>query len=122
MPAPVPPFSQWRRAVIIGRYPGGCRFTDWQSQPRGSWVGRDDQVFLVSLHDARAQLHRLVERAVAGEEIIITRNGRPAARLVSYAPLQQRRVFGRMRGRIRVAEDFDAPLPPDVLATFDSPD
>ena len=72
----------------------------------------------VNIHEAKTHLSRLVERAEAGEEIVIARSGRPVARLVPYAATAPRRTFGRMRGKIRVADDFDAPLPDDVLEQF----
>jgi antitoxin (DNA-binding transcriptional repressor) of toxin-antitoxin stability system len=62
-------------------------------------------------------ISQLVDRAEAGEEIIIARGGRPAARLVPFRAAVVERKPGRMRGRIRVAADFDAPLPPHL---FDS--
>jgi prevent-host-death family protein len=72
----------------------------------------------VNIHQAKTHLSRLVERAEAGEEIVIARSGRPVARLVPYARPEQRRNFGRMHGLIRISDDFDAPLPNDLLAGF----
>ena len=73
----------------------------------------------VNVHEAKTQLSRLLERVEAGEEIVIARGGKPVARLV---PLERGpRDLGRMRGRIVVGDDFDAPLPPDVLAGFVDP-
>jgi prevent-host-death family protein len=65
----------------------------------------------VNIYDAKTRLSQLVERAEAGEEIIIARGGRPAARLVPFRAAAVQRKPGRMRGRIRVERDFDAPLP-----------
>jgi len=61
---------------------------------------------------------RFVARAEAGEEIVIARSGRPVARLVSFDAPSEARTSGRMRGRIRIADDIDKPLPDDVLADF----
>ena len=69
----------------------------------------------VNIHEAKTHLSRLVERAEHGEEIIIARSGRPVARLVPLEWQERPRVFGRMRGKIRVADDFDAPLPDEIL-------
>ena len=72
----------------------------------------------VNLYDAKTNLSELVDRAAAGEEVIIAKAGRPVARLV---PLKVReRVPGRGKGRVRIADDFDAPLPDDVLRDFES--
>ena len=72
----------------------------------------------VNIHQAKTHLSRLVERAASGEEIIIARSGRPVARLVPLAGAGKRRTFGRMRGKIQIGDDFDAPLPEDVLTGF----
>ncbi len=74
---------------------------------------------VVNMHEAKTQLSRLVERAAAGEEIIIARAGKPVARLVAFNSRLKPREFGRMAGRIHIADDFDAPLPDDVLRAFD---
>jgi prevent-host-death family protein len=72
----------------------------------------------VNIHQAKTHLSRLVERAAAGEEIIIAKSGRPVARLVALQDDMSPRVFGTMRGKIRIADDFDDPLPPELLAHF----
>ncbi|HEX7708337.1 MAG TPA: type II toxin-antitoxin system prevent-host-death family antitoxin [Thermoanaerobaculia bacterium] len=64
----------------------------------------------VNIYDAKTRLSQLVERAEAGEEIIIARGGRPVARLVPFR-ITVDRTPGRMRGKVRVGRDFDAPLP-----------
>ena len=65
----------------------------------------------VNMHEAKTHLSRLVEEAAAGQEIIIARNGRPVARLVALSTEPQTpRVFGQMKGKIQIADDFDAPL------------
>ena len=72
----------------------------------------------VNLYDAKTNLSQLVERAAAGEEIIIAKAGRPMARLV---PLQARvlpRVPGLLKGKITLGADFDAPLPDDMMRVF----
>jgi prevent-host-death family protein len=73
---------------------------------------------VVNIHQAKTHLSRLVERAAAGEEIVIAKSGKPIARLVPFTDDRSPRLPGSMRGRIRVAEDFDAPLPPEILAGF----
>jgi prevent-host-death family protein len=72
----------------------------------------------VNIHQAKTHLSRLVERAAGGEEIIIAKSGRPVARLVALQDDMSPRVFGSMRGKIRIADDFDDPLPPEMLAYF----
>ena len=62
----------------------------------------------VNVHEAKTTLSRLLERAEAGEEIVIARAGKPVARLVPYASERPKRVFGRLRGQIVMHGDFDA--------------
>ncbi len=71
----------------------------------------------VNIYTAKTRLSRLIDRAMAGEEIVITRHGKPVARLVSAKPAREPRKLGLLRGCIRIAEDFDAPLPEDLLKT-----
>ncbi len=68
----------------------------------------------IDLSDAKTQLSHLVERAAAGEEIIITKAGRPMARLGPLKPAVVRRP-GLLKGKIVIGPDFDAPLPTDIL-------
>ena len=72
---------------------------------------------LMSLYDAKTQLSSLVEQAAAGAEIVITKNGRPRAKLVAYRQATRRKP-GRAKGKIWMSADFDAPLPKDVLDAF----
>ena len=72
----------------------------------------------VALYDAKTNLSALVDRAAAGAPSVSTRPGKPRARLAPLAPepIARRRALGR--GQWEVADDFDAPLPPDVLDDF----
>ena len=63
---------------------------------------------IVNVHAAKTNLSRLLERAEAGEEIVIGRAGRPIARLVPYVAERPKRIFGRLRGQIVIHGDFDA--------------
>ncbi len=64
---------------------------------------------MVNVHDAKTtHLSRLVDRAGAGEEIVVARAGRTIAHPVALLPEAQRRVPGRLRGRIAIADDFDS--------------
>ncbi|OXJ22524.1 type II toxin-antitoxin system prevent-host-death family antitoxin [Burkholderia sp. HI2714] len=73
----------------------------------------------VNIHDAKTNFSRLVDAAASGEEIVIAKAGKPAARLVPLEPLKPKRRFGGLKGRVEIADDFDAPLPDDVLASFE---
>ncbi len=73
---------------------------------------------MVNIHEAKTHLSRLVLRAQAGEEIIISRGGKPVARLVGLEPASVR-ALGRDRGLFTVPEDFNEPLDPGVLDDFE---
>ena len=77
-------------------------------------------MFTVNIHEAKTQFSKLIARVAAGEEIVIARGGTPVARLVAVREPMVKRVSGRDRGLFSVPEDFDAPLPEDVLAEFES--
>ena len=76
----------------------------------------------VDIHEAEIQLSRLVEEAEGGEDIIIARAGKPVARLTRIAPMASRRRLGVLDGKFRIPEDFDAPLPDEVIAAFEGRD
>jgi prevent-host-death family protein len=70
------------------------------------------------MHEAKTNLSQLVERAEAGEEIVIARNGKPVARLVPVISSNSLgAVYGTLRGQIQIAEDFDE-LPDDIADAF----
>jgi prevent-host-death family protein len=71
-----------------------------------------------NIAEAKARLPELVQRAARGEEIIIARNGEPQVRLVPFSTPTPR-TPGRGVGEWTVAEDFNAPLPPELLEAFE---
>jgi len=72
----------------------------------------------VNIHDAKTRLSQLVERVEAGEEIVIARAGRPVARLAPLRSRKARRKLGLLDGCFRIPDDFNAPLPDEVLRRF----
>lgn len=73
----------------------------------------------VNSHDARAHLSRLPERGASGQETIIAKAGTAVARRVSLDALREKRRLGRLRGQLRVPDDFDKPLTTAELAPFE---
>jgi prevent-host-death family protein len=73
----------------------------------------------VNIHQAKTQLSKLIERVSAGEEIVIAKGGKPVARLAPLARRTKPRKPGALKGKIRIAEDFDAPLPDELLDLFE---
>jgi prevent-host-death family protein len=76
-----------------------------------------DAVTAVGVHEAKTHFSQLLRRVAAGEQIEIRSGGRPVARLVPVDTPRQRQL-GYDRGRFELPDDFDAPLPPDVIAGF----
>src|SRR5215813_11585985 len=74
----------------------------------------------VNVHEAKTHLSRLLKRVAAGEEITISRAGIPVARLIAAAPTGGTRPLGMDRGKIWIADDFDAP-DPELEALFYAP-
>jgi antitoxin (DNA-binding transcriptional repressor) of toxin-antitoxin stability system len=72
----------------------------------------------VGVHEAKTHLSRLLEDVAGGEEVLITRRGKVVATL-GPPPVRDGRVFGIDRGRLWVSEDFDAPLPDDLLEALE---
>jgi prevent-host-death family protein len=74
----------------------------------------------VNLYEAKTQLSKLVDLASSGTDVVIARAGKPVARLTSLTTKEKRLIgFGALEGQGWIAEDFDAPLPDEILALFE---
>jgi prevent-host-death family protein len=73
----------------------------------------------VNTHEAKTQLSRLLRRVAAGEEIIIANRGVPVARLVPVSTKEPKRKLGIYGDSIKISDDFDAPLPDEILDLFE---
>jgi len=73
----------------------------------------------VNIYEAKTKLSQLVDKAATGEDVVVSRNGKPVARITRLEPPKRRVRFGVLKGKIRIASDFDAPLPDEVLAGFE---
>jgi prevent-host-death family protein len=73
----------------------------------------------VNIYEAKTQLSKLVDLAASGTDVVIARAGKPVARLTSLKKEKRPIVFGLLEGQGWIAEDFDAPLPDEVLAEFE---
>jgi len=72
----------------------------------------------VNVHEAKTHFSKLLERVALGEEVIIAKAGKPVARLVAIKSRQGKRALGLAKGQIFIAEDFDAPLAPEIEEEF----
>lgn len=73
---------------------------------------------IVNVHEAKTHLSRLLDEVARGDEVVIAKAGKPVARLTAIAA-PGKRALGADRGRVLIAEDFDAPLPEELLADFE---
>lgn len=73
----------------------------------------------ITIHGAKTTLSQLIERAHAGEDVVIARGRVPVARLVPIVGEPPRRQPGTLRGKVKVTKAFFEPLPPDELAAWD---
>ena len=73
----------------------------------------------VNIHEAKTNLSQLLSRAALGEDIVIAKAGKPIVRLVPIEEPSQERVLGQDEGLFVVPEDFNDPLPEDILSAFE---
>jgi prevent-host-death family protein len=73
---------------------------------------------LVNIQEAKTHLSRLLEEAVAGQDIVIAKAGRPYVKLTPCLPEQMPRALGGWKGRVEIADDFDE-ASPDLLRLFE---
>ena len=73
----------------------------------------------INIHEAKTHLSRLVDEVSAGEELTIAKAGKPLARLVPIKPAKRVRKPGFLKGKMRIANDFDAPLPSELIDAFE---
>lgn len=73
----------------------------------------------VNIHEAKTNLSRLVDEVANGAEVVIAKSGKPVAKLVPLAKNRPVRKPGLLKGKIRIADDFDAPLPKELLRAFE---
>ena len=76
----------------------------------------------VNIHEAKTHLSRLLDEVSRGEEVTIAKAGKPIARLVPVTSSRPTRTPGFLRGKIRMSDDFDAPLPDDIQRSFEGAD
>ena len=73
----------------------------------------------VNVHEAKTHLSRLLARVEKGEEIVISKGGKPVARLIPIDEKPAARVAGSAKGKVFITADFDAPLPETIMELFE---
>lgn len=74
---------------------------------------------VINIHEAKTHLSKIVDEVAAGAEVIIAKAGKPMARLSPIEPPVRPKKLGLLKGRIKVPDDFNAPLDDDVIAAFE---
>lgn len=74
---------------------------------------------VVNIHEAKTHFSKLVDAVIHGKEIVIAMAGKPIAKLCPIGKRNKRR-FGRLKGKIKIAKDFDSQLPDDIINAFES--
>lgn len=74
---------------------------------------------IINIHEAKTHLSRIVDDVAAGAEVIIAKAGKPMARLSPMTGTVKAKRLGLLKGKIAVPDDFNSPLPGDVLASFE---
>jgi len=73
----------------------------------------------INIHQAKTNLSRLIERVQQGEEIVISKSGKPVAKLTGLGHQPKPRTLGLLKGKFKISADFDEPLSEDVLRAFE---
>lgn len=77
------------------------------------------QMHMVNMHEAKTHFSKLVDSVLHGGEVIIAMAGKPVAKLSPISKTKKRRL-GCLKGKMKIAKDFDAPLPEDLLSDFET--
>ncbi len=73
---------------------------------------------VVNIHEAKTTLSQLLEAVLAGEDVVISKAGTPLARLIPYSTQKKPRSPGFWKDQVTMADDFEEPLPPEILEGF----
>jgi len=74
---------------------------------------------IINIHEAKTHLSRIIDEVAAGAEVIIAKAGKPMARLIPLTGIPRAKKLGLLKGKIKVPDDFNAPLSEDVMADFE---
>jgi prevent-host-death family protein len=73
----------------------------------------------VNIYDAKTRLSQLVDTAAAGQDVVVSRNGKPLVRITRLEDSKRSITFGVLKGKLKIPADFDAPLAAAALADFE---
>ena len=72
----------------------------------------------INIYEAKSKLSKLINQVIAGEEVIVAKSGKPVAKIVPFEKPTQNRKPGSAKGKLIISDDFDSPLPDDILQGF----
>jgi len=72
----------------------------------------------INIHEAKTHFSKIINQVLKGQEVVIARDGKPLVVLVPYTAEENKRRGGQLKGLIEISDDFDAPLPADILKQF----
>ncbi len=75
---------------------------------------------IINVHEAKTHLSRLIHKVLQGEEVIIAKKGKPLVRMVPFVQARQKRIPGLSKGSIQMRENFDEPLPDEIIRAFET--
>lgn len=75
---------------------------------------------VINIHEAKTHLSRIIDEVAEGSEVVIAKAGKPMARLNPVTPVTRPKKLGLLKGKIKVPDDFNAPLDPDVIGRFEN--
>lgn len=73
----------------------------------------------VNIYEAKTRLSQLVDKAASGQDVVVSRNGKPLVRITQLIQPERVVKFGLLKGKVKLAADFNSPLPAEVLASFE---
>jgi prevent-host-death family protein len=72
----------------------------------------------INIYEAKTKFSKLIKQAMAGQEIIIAKSGKPVAKLIPFGERATERIPGSAKGKILIGDEFEAPLPKELLEAF----
>lgn len=72
----------------------------------------------VNIYEAKTNLSQLVDKAAGGDDVVVCRNGKPLVVITRLGGKRPPVRFGVLKGKVKIAPDFDAPLPDEILVGF----
>lgn len=73
----------------------------------------------INTHETKTHFSQIIKRVLAGEEIVVAKSGKPLVRIIPYEETEKKRAPGQLKGMITIEDNFDDPLPSDIMKAFE---